>query len=80
MKSISLLSLGELGIIDIARFIDDIFLNNAEGLNFHKLVRDAFLFNKVISSILPLPLNYKVGFTFGIQKPNISHNLHYRLA
>lgn len=51
VKIISLLSLGELGIIDIARFISDIFLNNAEGLNFNKFVRDAFLFNKVILSI-----------------------------
>lgn len=48
---ISLLSQGELGIIDTAGFINDIFLNNAEGLNFNKLVRNAFLFNKVILSI-----------------------------
>lgn len=51
VKIIFLLSLGELGIIGIARFINDTFLSNAGGLNFNKLVRDDFLFNKVILSI-----------------------------
>lgn len=40
VKIIFLLSLGGLGISDMDRCITDIFLNNAEGLNFNKLVKD----------------------------------------
>lgn len=61
VKIIFLLSLGELGIIDIARFINDTFLSNTGGLNFNKLVRDDFLFNKVILSICLYLWNIKLA-------------------